>query len=646
MSEIYQNCCLRVTDYINFTTVAQESYNFTKDVNTSLHNVSRLSTFTDLSWAKELGVPTMWLQHHQDDPVPDDLHVIVTVIISLIGILGTAGNAIVLWVFTRFRRLRSPANTFIVNLAFSDLICSVLHSMAAYSSYQHRWSFGQLGCSIYGGGVGLLGLVSIVTLSWIAVERFIVIRTPSTSSKWRITRSKAKKKISSNFGLKYLAARRQCTIETATNLLLQCTSTTLRACKQFASHLRIRKNLSNQALSKWKYFKRIYLSKIYMIFTLMENLPQAQNILIYNTNYKITLVLSIHGLCVISNAIKIIVRNTTKLHTMEMISSTSIFVFTIRFNPFSPMTLVGTSAVSREVSPSTRDPLILFGEPCIYIYEFLVFHRYIYTYSKPLYNSVRETHHSYRAIAVCPRHVSVNSVLAYPPESMSHAAESRSNRNCYSEAVPTYLVGGNGDSIACLLAPDVGHLGDGMNLSEPELIRYDERVVPAHIITYAAYHREKRRFIRSSLFCSESSLERYIKNHPKQTPEHYYGGGGGLLPTTAPNAVLEQTGPSTWDHVAVLKPSIPLNSKYPSSSPPSNSTRRKSVVARAPRTSVCRELMNGSHTPRHSNCCECAAGDLANTVTVATMKTDSKDRRRSSTIHVLHKGNMHSYTEF
>lgn len=71
------------------------------------------------------------------------------------------------------------------------------------------------------------------------------------------------------------------------------------------------------------------------------------------------------------------------------------------------------------------------------------------------------------------------------------------------------------------------------------------------------------RFLRSTLFCSESSLERYSRRNNTQQRNlqrsAYMGGGGGLLPTTTPNCVLEQTGPTTWDHVALLTPSLPLH---------------------------------------------------------------------------------------
>jgi hypothetical protein len=45
----------------------------------------------------------------------------------------------------RFKRLRGPASSFIINLAIADLANSLLHSMAATSSFRGRWSFGATG---------------------------------------------------------------------------------------------------------------------------------------------------------------------------------------------------------------------------------------------------------------------------------------------------------------------------------------------------------------------------------------------------------------------------------------------------------------------------------------------------------------------
>ena len=55
-----------------------------------------------------------------------------------------------------------------------------------------------IGCNLYGMGVAFFGLNSIVTLSAIACERYIVITSSSCRpvvAKWRITRRQAQKVI-------------------------------------------------------------------------------------------------------------------------------------------------------------------------------------------------------------------------------------------------------------------------------------------------------------------------------------------------------------------------------------------------------------------------------------------------------------------
>ncbi|CAG0894135.1 unnamed protein product [Darwinula stevensoni] len=80
------------------------------------------------------------------------------------------------------RCLRKTATVFVLNLAAADLGNSLMHSMATVSSLSHGWQFGKAGCKFYAGMVGLFGLVSIATLSAIAVERCLVIVPPSAKS--------------------------------------------------------------------------------------------------------------------------------------------------------------------------------------------------------------------------------------------------------------------------------------------------------------------------------------------------------------------------------------------------------------------------------------------------------------------------------
>jgi hypothetical protein len=45
----------------------------------------------------------------------------------------------------RFKRLRTPANVFIINLTICDFFACCLHPLAVYSAFRGRWSFGQTG---------------------------------------------------------------------------------------------------------------------------------------------------------------------------------------------------------------------------------------------------------------------------------------------------------------------------------------------------------------------------------------------------------------------------------------------------------------------------------------------------------------------
>ncbi|XP_064103928.1 melanopsin-like [Macrobrachium nipponense] len=593
----------------------------------------------NLSWARDLGVPPVWLIHHAHTTIPGELHLVVAFILTTIGVLGTAGNAIVLWVFTRFRRLRSPANTFIVNLSASDLITSVLHSMAAYSSFQHRWSFGRLGCSVYGGGVGLLGLVSIVTLTLIAIERFIVIRTSSATSKWRITRRTARKIIFF--------------------IWVYCTALSIPPFFGWSSY--IPEGLLTSC--SWDYISQDPANRSYYIYLLVGGFVFPVAAIMFCYSY-ILFALFKHSRILMSRALpRSAPARRNDLRTAQMVL-TLILLFIISWSPYATVSLIGQFGDVRLLTPWVTTLPALFAKASV-IYNPIVYgmsHPHFRSSLQHLFSSVATTQqqmHYKHSTAGGPRHVSVNSVIALPVESP--------RRHWHSDAAGIAGGGGGraaaaaaamgdstlaglstGESLSYLTSPDIMNLskGDNANLSEPDLLRHDDRIIPAHLVTYVSYHREKRRFLRSALFCSESSLERYDRRQQRNIRQTYLGGGGGLMPTTAPNCVLEQTGPDTWDHVALLAPSLPLrrdsgNSSVGTASPgPFRRTSFSTNCSRSPRLSMSK--INGTKPPhRHSNCCQCAAGDLAQTVTVATMN----NRRRSSTIHVCLRGNLHQYMD-
>ncbi|XP_045114177.1 rhodopsin-like isoform X2 [Portunus trituberculatus] len=617
-----------VFDYQEEEEVAATRREGLRTKETPTANLSTDDLLENLTWARELGVPRVWLLTHAAVAVPPELHLLVALILTTIGVLGTAGNAIVVWVFTRFRRLRTPANTFIVNLAASDLITSVLHSMAAYSSFRHQWSFGRLGCSVYGGGVGLLGLVSIVTLSFIAVERLIVIRTSSSSSKWRITRPIARKLIPA--------------------IWVYCCALSLPPFFGWSAY--VPEGLMTSC--SWDYISRDSSNRAYYVYLLVGGFVLPVTIITCCYTY-ILLALFRHSRLLLAHVPS---RSTsarrTDLRTAQMVL-TLILLFTISWSPYATVSFIGQFGDVRLLTPWVSALPALFAKASV-IYNPIVYgmsHPHFRSSLQHLFSSVTSTHqHVHYKASTAARHVSVNSVLALPEDSQYRPWQSdvSPSSRCPTGFTPRGHSMGptpNEESWTCLLMPDLTTpaTGDVANLSEPDLLRHDDRIIPAHLVTFAAYHREKRRFLRSALFCSESSLERYDRRPTPQRPRHtYVGGGGGLLPTTTPNCVLEQTGPGTWDHMALLAPSLPLNNDSMSigSASPETPRTRPTTYCRSPKLAHSKFVTK--KTKRHSNCCQCAAGELAQTVTVATM---NNNRRRSSTIHVCLRGNLHQYVD-
>ncbi|KAK7790053.1 hypothetical protein R5R35_007429 [Gryllus longicercus] len=145
------------------------------------------------SWARRwspVATHPHWLRFA--DPAPH-VHLVMGALLLAVGAAGVLGNALVLVVFTRFRRLRGPFSAFIVNLAVADLTTSLLHGMVAASCFQGHWIFGTYGCILYAFGVGYFGLLSIVTLSAIAVERYLVITAKPMSASWKLSQFGARK---------------------------------------------------------------------------------------------------------------------------------------------------------------------------------------------------------------------------------------------------------------------------------------------------------------------------------------------------------------------------------------------------------------------------------------------------------------------
>ncbi|XP_001601972.2 prolactin-releasing peptide receptor isoform X1 [Nasonia vitripennis] len=104
--------------------------------------------------------------------------VIITFYVSIF-LLGLFGNALVCFVVARNRQMQTVTNLFITNLALSDiLLCALGVPFTPSYTFLERWVFGDSLCHLVPYAQGVSIYISTLTLTGIAVDRFLVILYP------------------------------------------------------------------------------------------------------------------------------------------------------------------------------------------------------------------------------------------------------------------------------------------------------------------------------------------------------------------------------------------------------------------------------------------------------------------------------------
>ncbi|KAG9353831.1 hypothetical protein JZ751_011955, partial [Albula glossodonta] len=117
--------------------------------------------------------------------VPDHAHYIVAFFVLVIGTVGVAGNALVMYAFYSNKKLRNPPNYFIMNLAVSDFLMAITQSPIFFINCLYKeWVFGELGCKLYAFCGALFGITSMINLLAISIDRYIVITKPLQAIQW------------------------------------------------------------------------------------------------------------------------------------------------------------------------------------------------------------------------------------------------------------------------------------------------------------------------------------------------------------------------------------------------------------------------------------------------------------------------------
>lgn len=109
-------------------------------------------------------------------PMKSIWHILLGITITMLGIISVSGNGIVLYLMATVKKLRSPNNLLVMNLAFSDfcMMAFMMPTMAA-NCFGETWILGPLMCEIYGMFGSLFGCGSIWSMVMITLDRYNVI---------------------------------------------------------------------------------------------------------------------------------------------------------------------------------------------------------------------------------------------------------------------------------------------------------------------------------------------------------------------------------------------------------------------------------------------------------------------------------------
>ncbi|RNA30611.1 rod opsin [Brachionus plicatilis] len=88
-------------------------------------------------------------------------------------------NSLLLWVFYRYKELRTSLNMLIIALTAYNLAASVIElPFVIISNFSCRWPFGRVGCHFSGVVMYIVGIIQIYLMAAISFERFFIIYKP------------------------------------------------------------------------------------------------------------------------------------------------------------------------------------------------------------------------------------------------------------------------------------------------------------------------------------------------------------------------------------------------------------------------------------------------------------------------------------
>ncbi|KAI1303670.1 Opsin Rh3 [Halotydeus destructor] len=120
-------------------------------------------------------IPEHWLTY---PPPSRTSHYVLGLVYIVLFVIGMLANGTIIVLYIRCRSLRTPSNYLILNLAASDFLMILKTPIFIFNSFNFGPSLGHAGCQVYGFVGGLSGTSAIMTIAFMALERYLSIRYP------------------------------------------------------------------------------------------------------------------------------------------------------------------------------------------------------------------------------------------------------------------------------------------------------------------------------------------------------------------------------------------------------------------------------------------------------------------------------------
>ncbi|XP_063603035.1 somatostatin receptor type 5-like [Penaeus indicus] len=111
--------------------------------------------------------------------------IITQLFYAITCITGLCGNTLVIYVVTRFSRMQTVTNLYILNLAIADELFMLGIPFIMTTSIMHYWPFGSIMCKLYMITTSLNQFTSSLFLTIMSADRYIAVCHPINSPKFR-----------------------------------------------------------------------------------------------------------------------------------------------------------------------------------------------------------------------------------------------------------------------------------------------------------------------------------------------------------------------------------------------------------------------------------------------------------------------------